>query len=340
VTVAVAAYAGLVIDTSFWPLALLNLVALTAQSALMPLGDTITLGVARSEGLEYGRIRLWGSVSFMLASVASGAVLASSSAERVLALVLGASILVLLACLWVPPAHPRPGVKRILGISAVAADVRFWIFVFSASALQASHQLYYGFGTLYWRSLGLSDTIIGWLWAEGVLAEIILFWHGRWLLARLGPIGLMVVGATAGILRWSLSAALTSLPSIAVLQLLHAFTFGASHLGAMHFLSRAVPPSAAASAQSLYAATSSGLGGGLVMVFAGALYAAYGGGAYLFMAALSAAGLLGSGARPGDERSSEPLAPLRVWFEEGSWHDPFATWSPQPPRRPIIGLRQ
>ncbi len=150
----------------------------------------------------------------------------------------------------------------------------------------------------------------------------------------------MVVGATAGILRWSLSAALTSLPSIAVLQLLHAFTFGASHLGAMHFLSRAVPPSAAASAQSLYAATSSGLGGGLVMVFAGALYAAYGGGAYLFMAALSAAGLLGSGARPGDERSSEPLAPLRVWFEEGSWHDPFATWSPQPPRRPIIGLRQ
>ena len=155
-------------------------------------------------------------------------------------------------------------------------------------------QVYYGFGTLYWRLLGLSDTTIGWLWAEGVLAEILLFWQGRRLLARLGPIGLMVLGGIAGILRWSLAGALTRLPFIAALQLLHAFTFGASHLGAVHFLSRAAPPSAAASAQSLYAALSSGLGSGLVMMIAGTLYSAFGGGAYAFMAALSAAGLVGA----------------------------------------------
>jgi PPP family 3-phenylpropionic acid transporter len=104
----------------------------------------------------------------------------------------------------------------------------------------------------------------------------------------------MVLGGIAGILRWSLAGALTWLPFIMALQLLHASTFGASHLGAMHFLSRAVPPSAAASAQSLYAALSSGLGSGLVMVIAGALYSAAGGGAYSFMAALSAAGLVGA----------------------------------------------
>ncbi len=191
------------------------------------------------------------------------------------------------------------------GRRAVAGDRRFWIFILAASALQASHQVYYGFGTLYWRSLGLSDTTIGWLWAEGVLAEILLFWQGRRLLARLGPLGLMVLGGVAGILRWSLAGALTWLPFIAALQLLHAFTFGASHLGAMHFLSRAVPISAAASAQSLYAALSSGLGSGLVMVVAGALYAAYGGAAYSFMAVLSAAGLVGAVAlrRATDQRN-------------------------------------
>jgi PPP family 3-phenylpropionic acid transporter len=121
----------------------------------------------------------------------------------------------------------------------------------------------------------------------------LLFWQGRRLLARLGPIGLMVLGGVAGILRWSLAGALTWLPFIAAIQLLHAFTFGASHLGAMHFLSRTAPPSAAAGAQSLYAALSSGLGSGLVMVIAGALYSTYGGGAYSFMAVLSAAGLVG-----------------------------------------------
>jgi PPP family 3-phenylpropionic acid transporter len=149
--------------------------------------------------------------------------------------------------------------------------------------------------------------MIGWLWAEGVLAEILLFWQGRRLLARLGPIGLMVLGGAAGILRWSLAGALSWLPFIAAVQLLHAFTFGASHLGAMHFLSRAVPPSAAASAQSLYAALSSGLGGGVVMMIAGALYSAFGGGAYFFMAVLSAAGLVGAVAlgRPTDRRNRE-----------------------------------
>ena len=177
-----------------------------------------------------------------------------------------------------------------------ARDVKFWIFVLTASALQASHQLYYGFGSLHWRSLGLSDLTIGFLWAEGVLAEIVLFWQGRSLLARIGPLGLMTLGGAAGILRWSLAALVTWLPGIAVLQLLHAFTFGASHLGAMHFLSRSVKLSAAASAQSLYAAISSGFGAGLVMVIAGTLFGAYGGRAYLFMTLFSAAGLFGTAA--------------------------------------------
>jgi PPP family 3-phenylpropionic acid transporter len=301
---ALAAYVGLLSATGFWLLVLLNLVALTAQSVLMPLGDTVTLAAARSNGFDYGRIRLWGSVSFVFASVASGAALAPSSGERVLPLVLGASALVLLACLCTPTVRPMEEAGRIVGIRAVAGDSRFWIFVFAASALQASHQVYYGFGTLYWRSLDFSEPTIGWLWAEGVLAEIFLFWQGRRLVARLGPVGLMVLGGACGILRWSLAGALTSLPLIAALQLLHAFTFGASHLGAMHFLSRAVPLSAAASAQSLYAAVSSGLGSGLVMVVAGALYSAHGGGAYPFMAVLSAAGLAGAMAlhRPAGDR--------------------------------------
>jgi PPP family 3-phenylpropionic acid transporter len=62
----------------------------------------------------------------------------------------------------------------------------------------------------------------------------------------------------------------------------------------MYFMARTVPPSAAASAQSLYAAISAGLGSGLVMLVAGTLYGAYGGQAYLFMALLSAAGLGGT----------------------------------------------
>ena len=119
----------------------LNLVALTAQSALMPLGDTATLATCRSAGLDYGRVRVWGSVTFILASMTSGAVLASSPGDRVLPLVLGASTLVLLACLAVPQSDiRRPAPSRLAGMRAVAGQPRFWIFVATASALQASHQ--------------------------------------------------------------------------------------------------------------------------------------------------------------------------------------------------------
>src|SRR6202035_1242214 len=76
---ACAAYAGLWPVTGWWPLLALNLVAGMAQSALMPLGDSITLAAVREEGLDYGRIRVWGSVSFILASVGSGALIARNS---------------------------------------------------------------------------------------------------------------------------------------------------------------------------------------------------------------------------------------------------------------------
>jgi MFS transporter, PPP family, 3-phenylpropionic acid transporter len=302
--IACAAYAGLWPVAGFWSLVALNLVAGVAQSAMMPLGDSITLAAVRDQRLDYGRVRVWGSVSFILAAIGSGAMLAHGSPgvlagglgdNRVLFLVLAASALLLVACIGIPPAA-RAALSmgsRWAALSQLAADRRFWLFVVSAAALQSSHQLYYGFGTLYWREVGFSDTVIGILWAEGVVAEIVLFWYSAPFVARFGPLGLMALGGAAGIVRWTLMGVAPGLAAAAVLQLLHALTFGASHLGAMHFMAKSVPPGAATSAQSLYAALSAGLGSGLVMLVAGALYAAYGGQAYPFMGLLSAAGLVG-----------------------------------------------
>lgn len=297
-----AGYAALWPAAGFAALLALNLVAAVAQSALLPLGDSITLTAVRRDGVDYGRVRVWGSVSFILAAAGSGVALGAAGGgaggaaadNRVLGLVLAASAGLGCACLAMPAGEAAA--PRRAGWSAIgrlAADRRFWLFAASAAALQASHQLYYGFGTLYWRSLGFSDAVIGGLWAEGVMAEIALFWYGGPLAARCGPLGLMALGGGAGIVRWGLMGVLPGLGAAAALQLLHALSFGASHLGAMLFMARLVPPGAAASAQSLYSALSAGLGSGLVMLAAGALYTAYGGAAYPFMALLSAAGLCG-----------------------------------------------
>jgi MFS transporter, PPP family, 3-phenylpropionic acid transporter len=292
--VAFLGYAGLSSVSGVWLLVSLILVALTAQSALMPLGDSVTLAIARSDGLDYGRVRVWGSVSFILAALASGAILAASSADRALPLVVGASGMVLLACLGIPQLRRHAaGADRFAGMRAAAGDAKLWMLIASAAALQASHQVYYGFGTLYWRSLGFSETAIGFLWAEGVLAEILLLWHGGVLLARFGPVGLN--GARRGCRDPAMEpcrgalAALDRRPSTSP----RVDLWSKPSRGDVFFVAL-VPPAAAASVQSMFAAVSSGIGGGLVMLGAGALYAAYGGAAYLFIAVLSAAGLLGA----------------------------------------------
>src|SRR5207245_2334906 len=81
--------------------------------------------------------------------------LAAPADNQILLLVLVASAVLVAACIGIPPATRRPGIMRsrwaVLG--RLATDRRFWLFVASAAALQSSHQLYYGFGTLYWREL-------------------------------------------------------------------------------------------------------------------------------------------------------------------------------------------
>jgi PPP family 3-phenylpropionic acid transporter len=297
--IAIAGYASLWSAYAFWAVLALTLVTATAQTALMPIGDSITLAAVRDRGIDYGRVRVWGSVSFIAAAMASGAVLSGAATQlaggnSVLALLLVASAVLLAACVAIPASGRAFGAPRRVGLSGFTRNRRFWQFVAVAAALQASHQVYYGFGTLYWRSQGFSDLVIGVLWAEGVVAEIVLFWQGSRLLGRLGPLGLMMLGGGAGVIRWGLMGLVPGLLPAFALQLLHALTFGATHLGAMNYLSRTVPPDASASAQALYSGASSGFGSGMVMLVAGALYARFDGGAYLFMTALSALGFCGA----------------------------------------------
>ena len=95
-------------------------------------------------------------------------------------------------------------------------------------------------------------------------------------------------------MRWLFTAYDPPLPLLFLLQSLHAVTFGAAHLGAMQFMSRAMPPRLAASAQGLYASVTAGVVLGLASLAAGPLYRSYGGGAYLGMAVLACVGLAAS----------------------------------------------
>jgi PPP family 3-phenylpropionic acid transporter len=167
----------------------------------------------------------------------------------------------------------------------------FRLIVLASALIQGAHAAYYGFAPLFWRSQGFSDTTIGLLIAEGIIAEVALFAWGRRLVERLGPPGLTACAAVASVLRWGVTAAAPPLPVLAGVQLLHAATFAMQHLSAMLVLSRAIPPERAATAQALHSALGMGAPSGLMMLVSGWVYARWGGVVFLLMAALGGAGL-------------------------------------------------
>jgi PPP family 3-phenylpropionic acid transporter len=209
----------------------------------------------------------------------------------VLWLALGALALTFAASLALPDLRTPPS-ARGGGRMRLFLRREFALFILATSLLQASHAVYYGFATLHWRAAGHSETLIGALWAEGVIAEVALFAvsGGAAAVARLAPVPLLLIAAAGGVLRWSVLGLTDAVWALAAAQALHALTFGASHLAAMRFILREVPPEMTSTAQSLYYSLAGGVASALFMLGAGWLYAGFGAHAYFGMAAASIVG--------------------------------------------------
>ena len=113
----------------------------------------------------------------------------------------------------------------------------FLLFVAAAGIAQACHSFYYAFGTLNWKALGYSADLIGFLWALGVIAEIVLltFSARARRAARTGSAARRSA-RRSGLVRWTVLAFSPPLWLLIPVQCLHAGTFCAAHLGAMHFI--------------------------------------------------------------------------------------------------------
>lgn len=292
--IALAAFASYGLMEGFWGYLVVGVIAGVAYAAVMPLGENVTMSTAPAARLDYGHLRLWGSFSFILASAGGGWFLKGRPADDILWLLVGTMALMFLACCLVPEPRLPPAHAHTAPVRRLLTNRLFLLFVFSCGLLQASHAVVYGFGTLHWRAAGIDEATIGWLWAEGVLAEIALFAFGGPVVRRLGPLRLLLLGGAGGVVRWLVTAVTTDLNALMAVQILHGLTFGSTHLGAMYFIQRASPPGLSASAQSLYSALGNGIVMGLTFLIAGPLYGTFGGGAFAVMALFSAAGALGA----------------------------------------------
>lgn len=240
--------------------------------AVLPQFEVITLAHLREEAARYSQLRLWGSIGFIVAVVGLGALFERVSLDAYPWAVLAILAAIVASSWWVPNAQPqaqsdegaRGGFLRQLRAAGVPA------FFAAVALMQFSHGPYYTFITLHLEQLGYGRSLIGWLWALGVVAEILVFLVMARLLERFPVQQVLLASLLLAALRWLLLGHLAGhWPVLLLAQCLHAATFGSFHAAAIHFVRHRFAARQQGQGQALYAALS-GAGGAL-----GALYAGY-----------------------------------------------------------------
>jgi PPP family 3-phenylpropionic acid transporter len=256
-----------------------------------PLTDAYALRGLAERKRAYGPVRLWSSAAYITANIGGGVLIGAIARANIIWLIVSAFVLGTICALMLLPLQPHSTHKsgpapsaKVLWRSAVFVAV-----LIACSLVQASHALYYGFSTIDWTAKGLSDTVIGSLWALGVIAEILLFAASGFLSELISPLAFVAIGAGGAVLRWGIMAFDPPLILLPALQCLHALSFTSTHLGAMQFLARVVPPGLGATAQGDFVAAQ-GVVFSFAMAFSGSLFHAYGDRAYAVMALMAAVG--------------------------------------------------
>lgn len=294
VTAVLGAFAMLLMLPDRGTTLLVGAVVLVAfmSGPLLPIGDSVALRVASTGGGDFGRMRAAGSLSFMLATGLGGVALGAFGPGLLPWLMLVLQAAVVGAAALMPDARVAP-VRGRGGVAAVLRRPGFLLLLVVSGLTQGSHSLYYGFSALHWGRAGLSASLVGALWVQSILVEVLLLTFGRDALARLGPVGLMAAGAIGAVLRWIGTAATVDPVLLALLQPLHAVTFAMPMVGAAQLIARMVPPERGATAQALHSALGPGLATTLLNPLSGALYERFAGQSFLAMAVVAALALPG-----------------------------------------------
>lgn len=254
---------------------------------LVPLTDALAATWQRQIALDYGRVRVWGSVAFVIGSAATGELVASWGHQVILYSLLVCALAMLLGMLLKPSVMPEGEIRKDETSSVswrqLLLEKPVWRFLLCVTLLQGAHAAYYSFSAIYWQEAGYSASTVGYLWSLGVVAEVIVFAFSNRLFRRWTARGLLLLSAISGVVRWGVMGATTDLGWLIVAQILHCGTFTVCHLAAMRFIA-ARTGAEVIRLQAVYSALAMGGGIAVMTMLSGYLFEQYQSGVFWVMA--------------------------------------------------------
>jgi len=283
-------FAGFLYQKSFQWYALVTVGFSFFWNAALPQFEAATLHHLKDQPHRYSHIRLWGSIGFIGTVSGVGYLLDWYPIELLPWLIVGLLGSIWLVSLLTPEVSSARASQAAVGIWQIVKQPEVIAFLSVYLLLQAAHGPYYVFFSIYLQQYDYSTTTIGLLWSLGAGAEIIVFILMRKLLKYVSLRRILLVSGLLSVLRWLLIACYAQDMTLLLgAQLLHAATFGAAHVAAIHLVQDYFGHHHQGKGQALYSSLSFGLGGMLGGLYSGYAWDVYGGQlVYAFAALLSA----------------------------------------------------
>lgn len=253
---------------------------------MLPVLDAYAVARRRETGLDYGRTRLWGSVSFIVGNLVAGGLMGVLPPDGIVWMIVAGALACALAASRLEEA---PAARIARPADATRVSPVLLVGILAGALVQSGHGVLYTFASLHWQAEGLSGLYIGLLWAVGVAAEVMLFHYATRLTARLGAITLIAIGGATALVRFTLMGFDPPVPMIPLLQIMHAGSFACTYVGLVELVARYAPPARGASLQAL-ATWATTIGVALVTLAAGPLWQWVGAKTFLLSAGLGLAG--------------------------------------------------
>lgn len=232
-------------------------------SAALPLVESLTFDHLKSEAGRYSRIRMWGSVGFIIAVAAGGALLDRLPIAAIVPIV--ATVLAGISALAFTLPETRGGQHHEAapgGLRQILRQPRVLALLAACFCMSATHGALYVFYSIYLSDYGYSKAMVGGMWCLGVLAEIAVFFYMARLMRRFTLRQILLASLAAAVLRFVMIGwGIGSLTVLVAAQLLHGITFGAYHAAAIAAVNRWFPGRTQARGQALYSSLSFGAGG-------------------------------------------------------------------------------
>jgi PPP family 3-phenylpropionic acid transporter len=238
-------------------------------NAALPQFEAVTLYHLKTEAHRYSRIRLWGSIGFIAAVLGVGRILDDFPQELIPVAITALMTLIWLVSL-ITPSISAPVQQAAAGMKQIMRRPEIWAFLVVYMMLQLAHAPYYVFYSIHLKHYHYSASLTGFLWALAVFAEIVLFIYMRRVLKHISLRAILLTSIVLSVARWlTIAWGVENFWLLLFAQLLHAATFGGTHVAAIHLVHHYFGDRHQGKGQALYTSLTFGVGGAVGSYYSG-----------------------------------------------------------------------